>query len=67
MINPNVNITNHSIMNTSTNQGASVHPIHPEWVWFRLEGLSGCSLGPAQMEFQSITLIVHQELRVRPL
>ena len=63
MTNPNVNATNHSIVNTSTNQGASGCPIHHEWVWFRLEGQSGCSLGPAQTEeCQSIALIIHQEL-----
>ena len=62
--NPNVNATNHSIVNTSTNQGAGGHPIHYEWVWFRLEGHSGFSLGPAQMECWSITLITHQELGV---
>ena len=28
MTNLNVNATNHSIMNTSTNQDASGHPIH---------------------------------------
>ena len=65
--NPNINATNHSIVNTSTNQGASCHPIHPEWVWFRMEGHSGCSLGPAQTECQSIMLIVHQEPGVMPL
>ena len=65
--NPNVNDTNHSIVNTGTNQGASGHPIHYEWVWFRLEGHSGCSLGPAQTECQSITLIIYQELEVMPL
>ena len=48
--NPNVNTTNHSIVNTSTNQDAGGHPIHHEWLWFRLEGHSGCSLGPAQTE-----------------
>ena len=40
MINPNVNATNHSIVNTSINKGAGGHPIHHEWVWFRLEGQS---------------------------
>ena len=45
--NPNVNATNQSVANTSTNQGASGHPIHHEWVWFRLEGHSGFSLAPA--------------------
>ena len=45
--NPNVNATNHSIANSSTNQGASGHPICHEWVWFRLEGPSGYTLGPA--------------------
>ena len=54
-------------MKTSTNLGASGHTIHHEWVWFRLEGQSGCSLGPAQMECWSIALIVHQELGVMPL
>ena len=48
--NLNVNDTNHSIVNTSNNQGANDHPIHHEWVWFRLEGQSGCSLYPAWME-----------------
>ena len=62
--NPNVNATNHLIVNTSTNQGAGGCPIHHEWVWVRLEGCSGCSLGPVQMECQSITLIVHQELGI---
>ena len=27
--NPNINATNHSIVNTNTNQGASGHPILP--------------------------------------
>ena len=49
MTNPTVNTTNHSIVNTSTNQGAGDNPIHHEWLWFTLEGCSGCSLGPAQM------------------
>ena len=53
--NPNTNATNHSIVSTSINLDA------------RLEGYSGCSLGPAQMECQSITLIVHQELGAMPL
>ena len=52
---------------TSTNQGASGCPVCHEWVWFRLEGCSGCGLGPTQMECQSITLIMHQELGVMPL
>ena len=65
--NPNVNVTNHSIVNTSTNQGAGGHPIHHEWVWLSLEGCSGCSLGPAQMECWSTALIIHQELGVMPL
>ena len=67
MTNPNVNVTNHSIVNTSTSQGASGCPIHQEWMWFRLKGHSDCSLGPAQMECQSITLIIHQGLGVMPL
>ena len=67
MTNPNVNATNHSIMNPSTNQGARGHPICHELVWFKLEGQSGCNLGPAQMECQSIALIIHQELGVIPL
>ena len=45
--NPNINATNHSIANTSTNQDASGCPICHEWVWFRLEGQSGCRLGPS--------------------
>ena len=60
--NPNIDATNHSIANTSTS-----HSIHHKWVWFRLEGQSGCSLGPAQMECWSIALIIHQELGVIPL
>ena len=64
MTNPNVNATNHSIANTTANQSASGNPICHEWVWFRLEGQSGCSLGPVQMECQSIVLIIHQKLGV---
>ena len=30
MTNPNINATNHYIVNTSTNQGAGGHPIHHE-------------------------------------
>ena len=67
MTNPNVNATNHSIVNTSTNEGAHGHLIHHEWVWFRLEGHSDHSLGPAQMEYWSNALITHQELEVMPL
>ena len=67
MTNHNVNATNHSIMNTSTNHGASGHPICHELVWFRLEGQSGCILGPAWMECWSVALIIHQELGVMPL
>ena len=67
MTNTNVITTNQSMANTSTNQGASGCPIHHEWVWSRLEGHSGCSLGPAQIDCQSITLIVQQELGVMPL
>ena len=67
MNNPNVTTTNHSLAKTNTNQSTSGHPIHQKWVWFRLEGHSGCSLGPAQMECQSIDLIMHQELGVKPL
>ena len=67
MTSPNVNATNHSIVNTSTNWGASGYFIHHEWVWFRLEGHFGCSLGSAQIEFWSITLVVHQKLGVIPL
>ena len=65
--NPNINATNQSVANTSTYHGVSGHPIHHEWVWFSLEGWSGCSLGPAQMECQSIALVIHQELGVMPL
>ena len=65
--NTDVNATNHSIVNTSTNQGAGACPICYDRVWFRLEGHSGCSLGPAQMQYQSIALILHQELGVMPL
>ena len=64
MTNPNITTTNHSMANTSTNQGASGCPIQHEWVWFRLEVCSGCSLSPAQMECLSIALIMHQELGV---
>ena len=32
MTDPNVNATNHSAANTSTNQGAIGHPIHHVWV-----------------------------------
>ena len=67
MINTSVNAANPFVMITSTNQGASGHPTHHEWVWFWLEDQSGGSLGPAQMECQSITLIVPQELGVMPL
>ena len=45
--NPNVNAIKPTVANTSTNHGASGHPIHHEWVWFRLEGWSGCSLVPS--------------------
>ena len=55
MPNPNINATYHSIVNTSSNHGAGGHPIHHEWLWFRLEGHSGWNLGPAQTEYQSIT------------
>ena len=58
-----INVTGHSIVKTSTNQGASGCCIQ----WFRLEGHSGCSLGPAQMECQSIASVVHQELGVMPM
>ena len=51
-------------MNTSINQGVDGHPICHEWVWFRWEGQSGCSLGPAQIECQSVALVIHQELGV---
>ena len=53
--------------NTSTAQGASGHTIHHQWVWFRLEGHSGCSLGPAHRKCWSIALVVHQALGVMPL
>ena len=33
----------------------------------RLEGQSGCSLGPAQMECQIIALTIHQVLEIMPL
>ena len=62
---PNINATNHSIANTSTNKGANSHSIHHEWVWFRLEGQSGCSLGPAWIECQSIALTIHQILQTQ--
>ena len=65
--NPNVNATGHSVLNTSTKHGASGFPIHHAWVWLRLEGQSGCSLGPAWMECQSTALIIPQELGVMPL
>ena len=65
--NTSINATKPFITITSTNQGASGHPIHLEWVWFRLEGQSSCSLGPAQMECQPIALVIHQELAVMPL
>ena len=100
--NPNVNVTNHSVANASTNYNCWIHkgitpsswcmtraidqhsiwaepklqpdwpsrlnhPFHHEWVWFRLEGQSGCSLGSAQMECQSVAFIIHQELGVMPL
>ena len=65
--NPNVTNTNQSVVNTSTNQGANSHPIHHEWVKFRLEVHSDCSLGQAQMKCWSIALIMHQELGVMPL
>ena len=32
MTNPNTTATNYIMVNTSTNQGASGHPIHHEWV-----------------------------------
>ena len=32
-----------------------------------MEGCSGCSLGPAQMECWSISFVVHQNLGVMPL
>ena len=67
MTNPNVNATNLSIVNTSTNQGSSCHPICHEWAWFRLEGCYGCSLGLALVECRLIALIIHQELGVMPL
>ena len=67
MTNPNINATDHSRANIITNQTTSGCSIHYEWVWFRLGGNSGCSLGPAQMECQSITLVIHQELGVIPL
>ena len=62
MTNPNVTTTIHSMVITCTNQSASGSPICHQWVWFILEGCSGCSLGPAQMEYWSIILIIHQEL-----
>ena len=66
-INPNEDAINQSVGNTSTNHGASGHPINHEWVWFRLEGQSGCSSGPAQMKYKSIALIIHLEIEVMPL
>ena len=67
MTNPNLNATHHFVVNTNTNQSASGSPIHHDWVWFRLEGHSGCSSGPGQMECWSIALIIQQELGVMPL
>ena len=67
MTNPNVNATNHSIVNTSTNPGVSGLATHHDWVRLRLKGHSGCSLGPAQMKCQSATLIIHKELGVMAL
>ena len=67
MTNPGINATNPFVMNTGTNQGASDYPTHYEWVWFWLEGQSGCSLGPAQTDCWSTALIMHQELGVMPL
>ena len=52
---------------TSTNQGTGGHFTHHEWVWSWLEGQAGGSLDPAHTECWSITLVVHQELRVMPL
>ena len=34
MPNPVINTTNTFVTNASTNQGASGHPTHHEWVWF---------------------------------
>ena len=67
MTNLNINDTNQSVANNSTDYGVSSCSSCHEWVWFWLEGQSGCSLGLAQMECQSITLIIHQELGVMPL
>ena len=64
MTNTSINATNPLVMITNTNQGDSGHPTHHELVWFQLEGWSGGSFDPAQMECQSVTLIMHQELEV---
>ena len=63
--NISANITNPLI--NGTNQGASGHPTHHEWVWFWLEGQAGCNWEPGQTECRLITLVVHQELGVLPL
>ena len=64
--NISVNITNPLI--NGTNQGASGHPTHHEWVWFQLERTGWLQFRAGQKtECRSIGLIVHQELRVLPL
>ena len=65
MTNTSANATNPFPMITSTNQGASGHLTHHEWMWFQLQGQRGGSLGPAQTECWSIALVEHQELGVR--
>ena len=65
--NLNVTTTNQSMVKTSTNQDASGCPINHEWMWFRMKSHSGCSLGPARMEYWSTALVMHQELGGMPL
>ena len=59
MTNPNKTTTSQSMANISTNQDASGTP----------SIMSGCGSDwrPSQMEYQSVTLIMHQELGVMPL
>ena len=53
--NSNVNATNHFVADTSTNWGASGCPIHHEWLWFRLEGHSGCSPNGISVSYSHCT------------
>ena len=64
--NTSIAATNPLLMTTNTKKGTGSCPTPQVWVWLWLEGQSGSSLGPAQMECWSMTLVVYQELGVMP-